>query len=74
MGLRSSQTAYHHLTKLEAAGRRPWGEGRRDQFRYDEEATVEWLNTEENRVRRRAEDVRIKGRGVYVVHPRATKA
>ena len=74
MGLRSSQTAYHHLTKLEAAGRRPWGEGRRDQFRYDEEVTVKRLYTEGNMVRRRAEDMRVKVRVVYVVHQRRKKA
>jgi hypothetical protein len=66
-GLRSSQTAYHHLTKLEAAGRRPWGEGRRDQFRYDEEVMAKRLHTEGNMVR-------VKGRVVYVVHPRGRKA
>jgi hypothetical protein len=74
VGLRSSQTAYHHLTKLEAAGRRPWGEGRRDQFRYDEETTVEWLNTEGNMVRRGVEAVRVQGCVVYVVHQRGRKA
>jgi hypothetical protein len=74
VGLRSSQTAYHHLTKLEAAGRRLWGEGRRVQFRYGEEATVKWLYTEGNMVRCGAEAVRVKGRVVYVVHQRGRKA
>jgi hypothetical protein len=74
VGLRSSQTAYHHLTKLEAAGWRPWGEDRRDQFRYDKEATVKWLYTEGNMVRRGAEAVRVEGRVVYVVHQRGRKA
>jgi hypothetical protein len=68
------EAAYHHLTKLEAAGRRPWGEGGRDLFRYDEEATVKRLSTEGNMVRRRAEAVRVEGRVVYVVHQRGRKA
>jgi SOS-response transcriptional repressor LexA len=69
VGLRSSQTAYHHLKKLEEAG-----EGRRDLFRYDEEVTVKRLYTEGIMVRRRAEDMRVKLRVVYVVHQRGKKA
>jgi hypothetical protein len=68
------EAAYHHLTKLEAAGWRAWGEDGRDLFRYDEEATVKRLSTEGNMVWRRAEAVRVEGRVVYVVHQRGRKA
>ena len=62
------------MKKLEAAGWRPWGEGGRDLFRYDEEVTVKRLSTEGNMVWRRAEAVRVEGRVVYVVHQRGRKA
>ena len=60
VGFRSSQTAYHHLKR----SLRCRGGGRLDLLRDDEEVTVKRLYTQGNRVRRRAEDVRTKGRVV----------
>jgi hypothetical protein len=73
-GVRSSQTAYYHLQKLEEDEAPPDGEVVVALLGDGEEVTVKRHYTERNGVRLRPEDVRVRGRVVYVVHPPGKRA